>query len=209
MRIEKAILAKRCGLCYALTRGGSLCYVVHSYARPASSPMIRTVAVGLSISVALLATPLDAPSHAATDKPRGKFPDLKIVSVEATPLPFFLNEHPLTLTITVALPKSLPGGALLDVTTLITSPSKTSFRLLTNRQAVANDAAAGADGAKSIPPQVQVMQMWDGTDHTRRIVADGLYDYQVQAKLLVPGKNGPLMREASLKKRGKFEVRTR
>src|SRR5213594_1258744 len=209
MRIEKAILAKRCGLCYALTRGGTLCYVVHSYARPAPSPMIRTVAVGLSISVALLATSLDAPSHAATDKPKGKFPDLKILSVEATPVPFFLNEHPLTLTITVALPKSLPGGALLDVTTLITSPSKTSFRLLTNRQAVANDAAAGADGAKSIPLQVQVMQMWDGTDHTRRIVADGLYDYQVQAKLLVPGKNGPLMREASLKKRGKFEVRTR
>jgi len=171
--------------------------------------MMRTVAVALAISVGVLATSLHAPSHAASDKPKGKFPDLKILSVEATPVPFFLNEHPLTLTITVALPKSVPGDALLDVTTLITSPSKTSFRLLTNRQAVANDAAAGADGAKSIPPQVQVMQMWDGTDHTRRIVADGLYDYQVQAKLLVPGKNGPLMREASLKKRGKFEVRTR
>src|SRR3989449_5723840 len=118
MRIEKAILAKRCGLCYALTRGGTLCYVVHSYARPAPSPMIRTVAVGLSISVALLATSLDAPSHAATDKPKGKFPDLKILSVEATPVPFFLNEHPLTLTITVELPKTLPSGALLDVTTL-------------------------------------------------------------------------------------------
>src|SRR2546426_8200457 len=210
MRIEKAILAKRCGLCYALTRRGTLCYVIRSYARPVPSPMIRTVAVGLSISVALLATSLDAPSHAATDKPKGKFPDLKILSVEATPMPFFLNEHPLTLTITVALPKSLPGGALLDVTTLITSPSKTSFRLLTNRQAVANDAAAGADGAKSIPLQVQVMQTWDGTDHTKHVVADGMYDYQVQAKLMVPGKkNGPLMREASLKKRGKFEVRTR
>jgi len=172
--------------------------------------MIRTVAVGLSISVALLATSLDAPSHAATDKPKGKFPDLKILSVEATPVPFFLNEHPLTLTITVALPKSLPGGALLDVTTLITSPSKTSFRLLTNRQAVASDAAAGTDGAKSIPRLIQVMQTWDGTDHTKHVVADGMYDYQVQAKLMVPGKkNGPRMREASLKKRGKFEVRTR
>jgi len=32
----------------------------------------------------------------------------------------------------------------------------------------------------------------------------------VQAKLMVPGKkNAPRMREASLKKRGKFEVRTR
>src|SRR5438132_11078873 len=124
--------------------------------------MIRTVAVGLSISIALLATSLDAPSHAATDKPKGKFPDLKILSVEATPVPFFLNEHPLTLTITVTLPKSIPDDALLDVTTLITSPSKTSFRLLTNRQAVASNAATGADGAKSLPSQVQVMQTWDG-----------------------------------------------
>src|SRR5947208_15268734 len=112
--------------------------------------MIRTVAVGLSISVALLATSLDAPSHAATDKPKGKFPDLKILSVEATPVPFFLNEHPLTLTITVALPKSLPGGALLDVTTLITSPSKAALRLLTNRQAVAADAAGGTDEAQGL-----------------------------------------------------------
>ena len=171
--------------------------------------MMRTVAVALAISVGLLATSLDAPSHAASAKVKGKFPDLKILSVEATPVPFFLNEHPLTLTITVALPKSLPGGALLDVTTLITSPSKTSFRLLTNRQTVAGNSAAGADGAKSLPSLIQVMQTWDGTDHTKHIVADGMYDYQVQAKLLVPGKNGPLMREASLKKRGKFEVRTR
>lgn len=172
--------------------------------------MMRTVAVGLSISAVLLATALAAPSHAAGDKPRGRFPGLKILSVEATPLPFFLNEHPLTLTITVELPKRLPDGALLDVTTLITSPSKTSIRLLTNRQEVASQTAAETDGEKGIPRLVQVTQTWDGTDHTKRVVADGIYAYEVQAKLLVQGKrNGPLMREASLKKRGKFEVRTR
>src|SRR6059036_1735157 len=210
MRIEEAILAKRLSLCYSLTRGGTLCYVVDQHATPSLSSMMRTVAVAIAISVGVLATSLHAPSHAASAKVKGKFPDLKILSVEATPMPFFLNEHPLTLTITVALPKSLPGGALLDVTTLITSPSKTSFRLLTNRQAVATDAAAGTDGAKSIPRLVQVMQTWDGTDHTKHVVADGMYDYEVQAKVMVPGKrNGPLMRAASLKKRGKFEVRTR
>src|SRR5207244_10687890 len=111
--------------------------------------MMRTVAVGLSISVALLATALAASSHAASDKPKGKFPDLKILSVEATPVPFFLNEHPLTLTITVALPKSLPGGALLDVTTLIPSPSKTEVRVLTNHHAVAPASRAGTGGANS------------------------------------------------------------
>jgi len=171
--------------------------------------MMRTVAVALAIGAGLLAASFHEPSHAASAKIRGRTPDLKILSVEATPVPFFLNEHPLTLTITVTLPKSIPDDALLDVTTLITSPSKTSFRLLTNRQAVASNAATGADGAKSLPSQVQVMQTWDGTDHTKHIVADGMYDYQVQAKLMVRGKNGPLLREASLKKRGKLEVRTR
>src|SRR2546427_343676 len=209
MRIRNAILAKDSGLCYALTWGGALCYVVHQHATPIPSPMIRTVAVVLAIGAGLLATSLHEPSHAASAKARGRMPALKILTVEATPVPFFLNEHPLTLTITVALPKSIPDDALLDVTTLITSPSKTSFRLLTNRQTVAGSAAAGADGAKSLPSLVQVMQTWDGTDHTKHIVADGMYDYQVQAKLMMPGKNGPLLREASLKKRGKFEVRTR
>jgi hypothetical protein len=171
--------------------------------------MMRSVAVALAIGAGLLVTSLPEPSHADSAKARGRMPALKILSVEATPVPFFLNEHPLTVTITVALPKNFPDDALLDVTTLITSPSKTSFRLLTNRQEVAGDAEAGADGAKSGLRLVEVMQTWDGTDHTKHIVADGMYDYQVQAKLMVPGKNGPLLREASVKKRGKFEVRTR
>src|SRR5438093_11214237 len=115
--------------------------------------MMRTVAVALAISVGVLATSLHAPSHAASTKVKGKFPDLKILSVEATPMPFFLNEHPLTLRITVALPKSVPGDALLDVTTLVTSPSKRSFRLLRNRHALANDPAGGAAGAQRSQPQ--------------------------------------------------------
>ena len=183
--------------------------MVHQHATLSPSPMMRTVAVALAIGAGLLVGSVEAPSHAADARTKGKFPDLKIRSVGATPMPFFLNEHPLTLTITVELPKSVPTAALLDVTTLITSPSKMSIRLLTNRQAVASDAKAGADGAKSVPRLVEVVQTWDGTDHTKHIVADGMYDYQVQAKLMMPGKNSPLTREASLKKRGKFEVRTR
>ncbi len=171
--------------------------------------MMRTAAVAFAISVGLLATSLAAPSHAVSAKAKGKMPDLKILSVEATPAPYFLNEHPLTLTITVELPKNVPGDALLDVTTLITSPSKTSLRVLTNRQAVPSEAAAKTDGAKRIQRVVQVTQTWDGSDHTRRVVADGLYDYQVQAKLMAPGKSGPMTRETSLKKRGRLEVRTR
>src|SRR5213594_4281451 len=129
MRIEEAILAKRLSLCYSLTRGGTLCYVVDQHATPSLSSMMRTVAVAIAISVGVLATSLHAPSHAASAKVKGKFPDLKILSVEATPMPFFLNEHPLTLTITVALPKSVPGDALLDVARPFSSSTITTIRL--------------------------------------------------------------------------------
>lgn len=178
---------------------------------PTSSPSTtkRLTATALALGVWLLAGPAGEPSHAAKPKTRAKTPDLKILSVEPVPVPFFVNEHPLTLTITVELPKSIPDEALLDVTTLITSPSKSSIRLLTNRQTIENDPPPEADGAKGDPRLVEVVLTWDGTDHTKRTVSDGKYDYQVQAKLMVMGKSGPLTRETSMKKRGSFEVRSR
>src|SRR5256885_8897029 len=44
-------------------------------------------------------------------------------------------------------------------------------------------SAAGADGAKSLPSQIQVMQTWDGTDHTKHIVADGMYEDRKSTRL--------------------------
>ena len=148
-------------------------------------------------------------SHAARSKSKAKAkpPDLKILSVRPVPLPFSPAEAPLTLTIMVTLPKTLPDETLLDVTTLITSPSKLSIRLLTNRQMVAGNPASGAGDGSSEPRTVEVVQTWDGTDHMKRVVASGIYDYQVQAKLMVRGKNGPMTRATSWKKRGSFEVR--
>jgi hypothetical protein len=140
-------------------------------------------------------------------KAKAKPPDLKILSVDPAPLPFVPDEASLTLTIMVELPKTVPEGSLLDVTTLITSPSKLSIRLLSDRRLLPERTAEGEkNGEASL---VEFVQTWDGTDHTKRLVSAGTYEYQVQAKLMVIGKNGPLTRTSSWKKKGSFEVRMR
>ncbi|TAL12240.1 MAG: hypothetical protein EPO02_02440 [Nitrospirae bacterium] len=151
----------------------------------------------------------DGVSHAAKAKTKAHPPDLKILSVDSTPLPFVVAERPLTLTIMVELPKTLPEEALLNVTTLITSRSKSSIRVLESRQPLTDKAVTEATIENGTPRRIEVVQTWDGTDQTRRVVSDGTYDYQIQAKLMVQGKNGPLTRETSWKRRGSFEVRGR
>ena len=168
-----------------------------------------TLAVGVAATLWCLIGSGDGLTHAAKPKAKAKPPDLKVLSVYPAPLPFVLSEAPLTLTIMVELPQTVPDEALLDVTTLITSPSKFSIRLLTNRQMVAGKDAPDAGDKNGDPRLIEIVQTWDGTDHEKRVVADGIYDYQVQAKLMVPGKNGPLTRVTAWKKRGTFEVKTR
>lgn len=166
-------------------------------------------ALGVVVVLWCLTGSGDGVSHAAKAKAKARPPDLKILSVDPTPLPFVVTEHPLTLTIMVELPKTLPEEALLNVTTLITSPSKSSIRVLESRQPLTDKTMTDAAIENGNPRRIEIVQMWDGTDHTKRVVSDGTYDYQVQAKLMVPGKNGLLTRETAWRKRGSFEVRER
>jgi hypothetical protein len=147
--------------------------------------------------------------YAAQAKARAKAPALKIVSVRMAPLPFVLHGTPFTFTILVELPKSIPQGALLDVSTLITSASRSSFRLLSSRQIVAQTYSD--DALDPIPQRhVEIVQTWDGIDNNDRIAPEGLYDYQIQAKLLVTNKSGSrLTRMTAWKKKGNFEVKAR
>lgn len=164
-------------------------------------------ALGVVVALWCLTGSGDGVSHAAKAKAKSRPPDLKILSVDPAPLPFVVTEHPLTLTIMVTLPKTLPEEALLNVTTLITSPSKSSIRVLESRQPLTDKTVTDAAIENGNPRRIEIVQMWDGTDHTKRVVSDGTYDYQVQAKLMVPGKNGLLTRETSWKRRGSIEVR--
>ena len=163
----------------------------------------------LTVAVALwcLTGAGDGASHAAKTKTAGRSPDLKILSVETTPLPFVVTARPLTFTIMVELPKALPEEALLNVTTLITSPSKSSIRVLESRQPLTDKTMTDAAIENGSPRRIEVIQTWDGTDQTKRVVPDGTYAYQVHAKLMAPGKNGSLTRETAWRKQGSFEVR--
>jgi len=151
----------------------------------------------------------DGLSHAAKPKATAHPPNLKILSVDPRPLPFVVTKRPLTLTIMVELPKTFPEEALLNVTTLITSPSKSSIRVLESRQPLTDKTVTDAAIENGNPRRIEVVQVWDGTDQTKRVVSDGTYNYQVVAKLMAPGKNGPLTRETSWKRRGSFAVRER
>ena len=142
--------------------------------------------------------------HAAKAKPKSRAPDFKILSVDTAPLPFVPDGVPLTLTIRLELPKVIPEEMLLDVSTLITSTSRSSFRLLSSRQMVPTID----DTSDEAQRQVEIVHTWDGTDNNDRIVVEGMYDYQVQAKLMVMNKDGyPLTRFSAWKKRGTVEVK--
>jgi len=165
------------------------------------------LSIGLALALWCLAGSGGGASHAAKPKTPPRAPDLKILSVAAMPLPFAPTEKPLTLTITVELPKNLPDEGVLNVSALITSPSKSSIRLLEKNQPLTGKIRAGA--AQGEHQRVEIVLRWDGTDHMKQVVGDGIYDYLVQAKLMAVGKNGPLTRETAWRKRGTLEVRTR
>jgi hypothetical protein len=163
--------------------------------------------VGAVLAAGLLAITGEDLSQAAKAKPKSRPPDLKIVSVNAAPLPFVPNDVPLTLTIKVELPKVIPEEALLDVSTLITSTSRSSFRLLSSRQMLTTIDETDESAAET-PRLLEVVQTWDGTDNYDQVVEEGVYDYQVQVKLMVLNKSGlPLTRLSAWKKRGNFEVK--
>jgi hypothetical protein len=121
-------------------------------------------------------------------------PELRILNVAISPGQFVAGSGSLELTIDLELPADLSPNMILEVSSLISSPSKRSLRFLANRQALDPVAltkaidATGSDGAK---PRLAVTLVWDGTDQTRQPVSAGRYAYEVRAKLLSAGESGP------------------
>lgn len=139
-------------------------------------------------------------------------PDLRIVAVTASPEPFSPGTGSLDLAVEVELPKELNGATLLEVSSLISSPSKRSMRFISSRQAVAVQSASdppptAQTGADSPPSRIVVKLNWDGTDQTKQLVEHGRYHYEVRAKLLAVGENGPRTQMLSWPKRGTLEVK--
>lgn len=174
---------------------------------PAKASAVASVWLLCCVSLLLSAVPAEAKRKA----PYRPQPDLRILSIAPSPLAYSLQDGPLHIAIEVALPQDLDGATILEVSSLISSPSKRSMRFLSNRQpvgAAAPKPASQDGGAESkIKPQLAVILTWDGTDQNQQTVEQGLYSYEVRAKLLTAGEKGPRTQMVSWPKRGTLEVK--
>jgi hypothetical protein len=138
------------------------------------------------------------PSHV----PRPE-PELKILDLNIAPLPYTPANGPLKFSVTLQLPKELNGATILEVSSLISSPSKTSLRFLSHRESVQVPAPA----AVGTPPRLALQLSWDGQDHRNQLAGPGTYAYEVRIKLLADGEKGPRTLMVAWPKRGTLEVR--
>jgi hypothetical protein len=183
---------------------------------PAERAPTRSLAAALCALALLL---VGAEDQALAKRKRGpvKEPDLKILSVTLSPLPYSPKDGSLDLAVRVQLPRDLAGAPVLEVSSLISSPSMRSMRFLSRRQPVGPAAPTDRQAApQSADPRpdgdataglIEVTLTWDGTDQTKQVVGQGHYHYEVRAKLLASDDNGVRTQMVAWPKRGLLEVK--
>lgn len=90
------------------------------------------------------------------------------------------------------------------MTSLISSPSKTSLRFLTHRQPVQIESTRNGEQERR---KVVVELVWDGQDHRKQVAGVGTYSYEVRTKLLANGERGLRTMMVAWPKRGTLEVK--
>ena len=140
------------------------------------------------------------PGESEAKKRRRYVPALKIVDISTTPMPFAPGDGPLAITVEVELPKDLSKVDLLEVSSLISLPTKRSIRFLSNRHPI--DDVKMETGK----PRLKTTLLWDGRDQTKEFVGQGDYDYEIRAKLMTNENGNPRTKIVSLRARGTFEV---
>ena len=148
-------------------------------------------------------------SGAASAKPKAAKaprpePELKILELKVGPTPFRVSAGSLEFSALVQLPRELDGATILEVSSLVTSPSKTSIRFLSLRKPLESPAATPVS---TDPQQISVVLTWDGLDHTKSPADAGTYHFELRAKLLSNGDKGPRTLMVSWPKRGTLEVK--
>ena len=176
----------------------------------------------------LLPLALPDDSDAKRKKRRRVQPPLKILSIAMTPDQYVAGHGALTLAIDVAIPKGADGSTLLEVSSLISSPSKRVVRFLTIRKPLLEkpDHAHMGEGeyfegtlpehatqnrppptqSNDTPDRMRVHLLWDGTDQNKEVVPSGRYEYAIRAKLLALEDNGPKTQMVSWRKKGSLIV---
>ena len=163
--------------------------------------VLLAVLCGLVLTVAF---PGDLVAKAKAPRVPRPEPELKILDLNITPTPYTPSTGQLQFAVTVQLPKELNGATILEVSSLISSPSKTSLRFLSHRQDVHVPAPALVGAA---PPTLSLQLTWDGQDHRKQLAGPGQYAYEVRIKLLADGEKGPRTLMVAWPKRGTLEVK--
>ncbi len=117
-----------------------------------------------------------------------------------SPDPFILGKSGLKLTLLVELPSSLRGANVLEVSAMITSPTRRSMSFVAHRLLVDELEAKGEN--LTVPVEL----VWDGKDQYHQLVADGSYFYELQAKLMEDQGNGPRTKIVSRRVHGTLEA---
>ncbi|HBP88336.1 MAG TPA: hypothetical protein DD706_11640 [Nitrospiraceae bacterium] len=125
---------------------------------------------------------------------------VKISDVVISPDPFIIGKSTLKLTMLVELPSSLRGANVLEVSAMITSPTRRSMSFVAHRRLVDDQEA---QGKKLTVPMVLI---WDGKDQYHQLVADGSYFYELQAKLMEDQGHGPRTKIVSHRVHGTLEA---
>lgn len=166
---------------------------------------LRTWISGIVVALAVTALLPDyAPAKTKPPRVPRPEPELKILELNIAPTPYAPANGPLEFAVTVQLPKELNGATILEVSSLISSPSKTSLRFLSHRQAVHLPTPAPVGTAR---PTLSLQLTWDGQDHRKQLAGPGKYAYEVRIKLLADGEKGPRTMMVAWPKRGTLEVK--
>ncbi len=178
--------------------------------------------IGIMAVVAWLGLPpSDGLAKNKQKSPPRPEPELKILELKIAPNPYVPGQGPLEFAVTVQLPKELDQAAVLEVSSLVSLPSKTSLRFLSDRKPVQTllngtpESSPEGGTSESVPPdnpppsplRLQVVLTWDGNDQHQRVAQAGAYDYEVRAKLLTMGEKGARTQMVSWPRRGTLVVK--
>ena len=125
---------------------------------------------------------------------------VKVEEVATYPDPFIIGQSPLTLSMMVEVPLSGIDNKVLEVSALITSPTRRTMSFVSQRLPFAQ---ATQDGLLRLIP---VELVWDGKDQYDQLVADGSYFYEIQAKVMEDKGNGPRTKIVSHRVQGTLEA---
>ena len=164
-------------------------------------------------------------ADAKRKRKRSVEPPLRIASITLSPERYVPGNGSLDFNVEVIIPPGTDGRTVLEVSSLIGSPSMRHVRFLTDRKPLkahrgktspggsdsSDDQAQGEPAAGTLdeeaPRRVLVTLSWDGTNQYRQLVDGGRYEYVIRAKLLVSKSSRLSTWMVSWKEKGILEVK--